>query len=892
MISVPARRTAVFVLALGAAAYASTELARDRTMAPSASTSSSITAAMQTEPDNGATPTVSADPASAAPATGSSSINGTRVQPERPGQNGNGFRYQSNGVPEGFEAWFEPQRVAIDIFYGGRYLITTLAEYTADTIRLLNPADVAARVPGVLDPVTLATALSDSMAVNSDKVCREPNQPLCGRLSPDSAGLIFDDTRLRADLFVNRDLLASIAEADPRYLPDGTSERVSLVQNLSALVAGDDAGNDSFSLFGKTRAGMNGHYGFADWVSTRDQDLSFDQLGYRHDLRDQIITAGLFETSLDMLRGMNQDLLLGAGIEKSMHRRTDLDSIIATPIDLFLPVRSRVDILRDGRLIASGFYEAGNQRVDTSRLPTGSYVIEVVTTDAAGNVSIQEQLFVKSTLLAPPGEAIWFAEAGKVMQRGTPDTFPDELDITLARGGYRWRQASWLGLGLAGAATEQAALGELSATMMFERLEAGGELYKSSAGGWGVGMRTIMRRGDHTISLNTRHSEADRLPPPDQPQYRLIDNDRWLYSAQLTSRLSTRASLSISSIVSGGDGFESTRRSNLRYSHFFSLPGNSLLTLTGDLGEVDGDARAAVGVQWRAFRGHWNHSAQIEIAASDIPADQDGVSAQVATRWRDLDILTDDLNAGLSAQVDRGGQGLTADVRHESEFGRGQAAVSHNRRDQFEQTQYLAGYDTSVVIGQRGLPAIGGGPRGNESAVILDLREGKGTVVDVYADGQRQFSARGGRRVPLTLPPYAEYQISLIDRGTQLVNFDAEPRRLVLYPGDVATLSWSMQRVNIIVGRLQRVQEFCSEVTEECYSLRLPMGDVRIEGLEGFVFTDADGFFQGDIAEGVGSLQARVGGDVCVIDISHLTAHEGVIRAPTLLCETSPSVAP
>jgi Mat/Ecp fimbriae outer membrane usher protein len=882
-----ARRVFLITLSMGVAAYAATALMQDGSLisvAPSGTVASPVPAEWaDTSPGTaGGAPSPSADTSNRpSPAT-------TATVTTNGAGNGNGFRYKNNGVPDGFEAWFEPQRVAVDLFYGGRYLLTTLTEYTAETIRFLSPGDVASRVPGALDPDGLATLLGDALPTNSDKVCREANQPLCGRLSPDGVGVIFDDTRLRAELFVHRSLLSAVAESDPRYLPDGNSQRVTLVQNISALYTGDDGGNDTFSLFGKTRAGMNGHYGFADWVSTRDQGLSFDQLGYRHDLRDQIITAGLFETSLDMLRGMNQDLLLGAGVEKSMRRRTDLDSIIATPIDLFLPVRSRVDILRDGRLVASGFYEAGNQRIDTSRLPTGSYLIEVVTTDAAGNVASQEQLFVKSTLLAPPGEAIWFAEAGRVMQRGTLDTFPDELDVTLARGGYRWRQMSWLGLGIAGAATDRAALAEVSATMMLEKLEAGAEVYSSTAGGWGLGARTILRRGNHTMSLTARHSSADRLPPPDEPQYRLIDNDRWLYSAQLTSRISARSSASLSSTVSGGDGFDSSRQSNLRYSHFVPLQSNGLVTLSGELGEVDGDVRASVALQWRAFRGHWNHSAQVAASVSDIPSDQDGLSAQVGTRWRDLDILTDDLDVGLSAQFDGSGQGVTADLRHASEYGRGQAAVSHNRRDQFDQTQYLAGYDTSIVIGSRGLPALGGGPRSGEAGVILDLREGDGTVVDVYADGQRQFSARGGRRVPLTLTPYAEYQISLIDRGTELVNFDAEPRQLVLYPGDVATLSWSMQRVNIIVGRLQRVQEFCSEVTDECYSLRLPMADVRIEGLEGFVFTDGDGFFQGDIAQNTTSLKARSGGQVCVIDISHLPVHEGVIRAAGLICDLQP----
>lgn len=800
-------------------------------------------------------------------------------------QNGNGgFQYHSNGVPVGFEAWFEPQKIALDIFYGGRYLLTTLAEYDGKEVRLLSPDEVAQSVPGALDPEAMTSLLSQPLAPNGDRLCMQANQPLCGRLETDTVGIIFDEARIRADLFVNRSLLSKVPEADPRYLPDGDKERVTLVQNLNSLYTTDNNGYDRFSLFGKTRAGNNGHYGFSDWVSTNDQDLSIDQIGYRHDLRDHIVTVGLFEPSLDMLRGMGRDLLVGAGIEKSMKRRTDLDSIISTPIDVFLPVRSRVDIFRDGRLISSGFYEAGNQRIDTSRLPAGSYIVELVTTDTSGNISTEQQLFVKSTLLAPPGEAIWFAEGGKVSRRAPFETLPDEIDVNIVRGGYRWRQESWLGFGIAGAATEDAALAEVSASMLFDWLEAGAEIYQSTEGGHGAGINAVTRRGSHTLTISSRSSSADDLPAATETQYRLIEEDRWQHTAQWITRVNPNANLSISTSYSGGKDLPNSRRSTARYNHYFPAAAGNAFSVTAEVGEVDGDARFMLGAQWRGIGRHWSHSAGLELSGSDIPDDQDGVSARVATRWRDQDLLTDEIDAGISAQANDSTQGVTADLRHGSEWGRGQIAASHTRGDQFEQTQYLAGYDTSIVLGESYRPAIGGGPHSGEAGVILDLGDADGSIVDIYTDGQRQFSARGGRRVPLTLMPYREYQISLIDRGTSLVSFDNEPRRIVLYPGDVEALSWSMQKINIIVGRLQRQEEFCSEVTGDCYNLKLPLADTRVEGLEGFIFTDKDGFFQGEVVEGTSELHARYNGIECTINIADLPVTEGVIRAPSLVC--------
>lgn len=887
-----AGRIAIGVTLFIAAAFAAIAIS-EQTSSPPAQTepldatrpavaSSNDTAADSMSQDSALTPAaMTLTPAIALPPSLSPQ---TSAQEQNAASANDTFQYQINGVPAGFEAWFEPQKIAVDVFYGGRYLLTTLAEYTAEEIALLNPQELASRIPGLLDVNAMTDFLGKPLPNNADRLCKTINQPLCGRIDPEYAGLIFDESRFRADFFVNGELLDAAPQADPRYLPDGDGKRPTAVQNLHTLYSADDQGNERYSIFGRTRAGRNGHYIFSDWVSTDSQNLSVDELGYRHDLRDHIVTLGIFQSSTDMLRGMSRDLLLGGSVFRSMMRRTDLTSMIATPVEIFLPLRSRVEIFQDERLVFSGFYEAGNQRIDTSRLPAGAYLINVVVTDANGNISTEQQLFVKSTLLAPPGEPIWFAEAGKVMRRSPFETMPDELDVSLLRAGIRWRQNSWLGLGAAGAATEESGLGELSTNILLDRVEAGADVYASTEGGWGAGLRGVTRFGKNYFSLSSRYNRADPLPPADETQYRLIDNDRWIHSLQLTSRPSAQGSVSALASYTGGDGLPSSRRTSLRYNHYLPLDSNHSVTLTAEVGEVDGDGRILFGAQWRNNRTHWSHSARTEWRDSQVTGEADGFSANVATRWRDQDLFTSDLNAGASAQIDSDGRGLTADVQHGSEYGRGQLAVSHDQRSNFNQTQYLASYDTSIVVGESWRPAAGGGPQNNESAIILDLRDAKGGSVDVYANGQRQFTARGGRRIPVSLAPYAEYRISLIDRGTALLNLDQTPRQLVLYPGDVTTLQWSLSRVNIIVGKLSRLQEFCSEVTGECHTLRLPLQDTRIVGLEGFVLTDTDGFFQGEVLEGISQLKAAIQGVECVLDISTLPVNDGVIRAPGLIC--------
>jgi|GEM_PF-1904284 len=789
------------------------------------------------------------------------------------------------GIPEGFESFHEPQLTAVDIYYGGRLVTTTIAEYTPTTLRFLKPEQVAAAITGLKDPDAAALLLGDELPSNADRVCEQPRQPLCGNLTPDGIGLIFDENRFRATLFVNPDLLLDASRQDPRYLAPPDQERVTLVQNLNALSTGNNQGQDQFSIFGVTRAGFHGHYGFADWVSTDQQGFSFDQLGYRHVLRNHEITAGLFEPTTDALRGLRRDLMLGASLATSVNLRQDLSSIIASPIELFLPVRGRVDIFRDGRLISSGFYEAGNQFIDSARLPNGAYLIDIVVTDDAGNTRTEQQLFVKSTLLPPPGEPQWFVEAGRVNARTADSVMPDSIDATLLRSGYRWRQKNWLGFGVASAITDEQAVGEVSSNIYTDWSELGGEVFGSNEGGWGWGLRGSARWDKTNFSLSTQRNFADDDDFVSDADYALIAQSRWLYSAQASRPVLRNGLASFSHTHSGTEAGDRSRRNALSYSYNQFFGYGKGITYRGELSEIDGDKRILLSIQLRATSKHWNHSAQLDWVDSDL-AEAQGAMASVATRWRDQDMFIDDIELGANARVDEETDSINIDGVHRSQYGTGRAEVSVASSELIDTTQYLVGYDTSIVMDERARVSFGS-PLAGESAVVVDLAGADGAVVDILSDGQRQFSARGGSRVPLTLLPYREYQIGIADRGTELLKYDNDSVTTTLYVGDVDSLDFQASRINVLVSRLYSVEQVCSEVTQECYQIPLPLRSAAISGAEGILFSDSEGYFQGEVSTATTQLVSEINGEPCYVDLTSLEANNGVMRASRLYCSTA-----
>lgn len=778
------------------------------------------------------------------------------------------------GIPRGFEEWFAPQKTAVDLYYGGRHLMTTLVEYTVDSVTFLNPLEIATRLPGIRSPSEVGTLLAVPQRTHADKVCVRPNQPLCGRLEPATLGVIFDETRFRADLFLNPSLLSELPPLASRYLPEPVHHDATLVQNLGALYSGSSTGVDRFSLFGRTRVGHGRGYGFADWVSTDETAISTDQLGYTHDFQDVQFTTGLFEPVIDALRAVPRQPIVGASIARSLLTRTDLDSMIASPIELFIPVRGRVDIFRDGRLISTGFYEAGNQRIDTSRLPGGAYNIDIVITDITGSTRTLQQLFIKSSLMAPPGEPLWFADAGQVMKRSPQEAFPEDYGTMQLRGGYRWRHRPWLGFGAAGALTEHESLVELSAGVLFDWLEGSAELYGSSAGGSGFGLRGLMRRNELIASTTLQHTTANE-PASDILQYQLLPVTQSLTSLSLThpfwQGLAT-ASFTQRDDMSGNR----SQRSTLGYSRTFPLGGQHSLQVQTEIGDDDGNALALLTLQWRNIRGRWSDSAQLRLQQNDADDNADTVSVAGATVWRDGDRFADDIDLGLRAEAGERNRSITADAEHRSRFGRGTASLTTADSDGVAQTLVSMGYDTSFVIGQEGATAVGGGPQLNEAAVLLDLRQAPDALLEVSAEGQNRFVARGGHNAALTLAPYQQYRIHLRDTGLTLTQFDSAPREVTLYPGHVVNLEWAIRSVRVLIGRVTTPDG-------------QPLANARIEGAEGYAATDADGFLQTEVGSEVRELTARQNGSTCRITLPAAPGQNGILRASRLDCLPLPA---
>ncbi len=106
-----------------------------------------------------------------------------------------------------------------------------------------------------------------------------------------------------------------------------------------------------------------------------DSNFEIDTLVARRDWQGMRYLGGYFQTINGDLRFTTETSVVGARIGTSLDTREDQRQTSGRQIQVFLQSRGDVSIFKDERLVSSRIYDAGNQILDTSELPGGSYDI-------------------------------------------------------------------------------------------------------------------------------------------------------------------------------------------------------------------------------------------------------------------------------------------------------------------------------------------------------------------------------------------------------------------------------------------------------------------------------------------------------------------------------------
>ena len=154
----------------------------------------------------------------------------------------------SNEVPPGFEDLAGPQTNQIDVYVHNNQITSTFATYDFETFTFENPQLVVDNIEDLLDPQAIVNALSQPLNTNSDRLCLQHIQVnKCGVLEPNIAGIIFDESKFRVDIFINPLQLKTKTVYQSKYLPTA-EDKLSTIHALNLNLSGTDEIEDSFNV--------------------------------------------------------------------------------------------------------------------------------------------------------------------------------------------------------------------------------------------------------------------------------------------------------------------------------------------------------------------------------------------------------------------------------------------------------------------------------------------------------------------------------------------------------------------------------------------------------------------------------------------------------------------
>jgi outer membrane usher protein FimD/PapC len=783
-------------------------------------------------------------------------------------------------APAGFEMLAAAQTALIDVYYGDRPLLSTMATFTADEITFDRPDDVLAAIPDLLNPELVRPLLTGPLEPNSKLICGAPVRQSCGNLQPEVAGVIFDADRYRLDLFVASEQRTRGEPPKRKFLAASESD-FSFVQNFAGNFAGTSRGSDgvTVSSFSTVAYRENRIVGIASYSDTND--LTVDRLFARRDFEGMQYVGGLFRTSGRTPTFAGENDLLGVRMASSLETRMDLNQSRGTPIDLFLSSRARVDIVKDGRLLSTRFYDPGNQILDTTMLPEGAYDITIRITEN-GVVREETQFFTKTARVPPKDQSLFTLEAGQVMRRDTTELFPEDTGAFLVRGGYSNRLTDHFGIdaGVAGTSEDQmletgiflidTLPGTRSAFYEFQATAFG-----SAEGDYGYGFNGFMRWGRFSVNFDLRDVNKKNDPLPEfEDEFRLIPDD--LEQASLSMQIPLgRGTMGISASDNRRSDTEKreTQSVNVRYPLLRTRLG--MLEFRGDVSRTNGDYAAFVGVRFNFWRDKWSG----DIAPSYQYADKglsidDGFRVDGSTSWHDPNSQIGDVR--LTALGSVGGKsdrvGSTMDWQHF--LGRTLASVDHVNRDGEGTTNYGLTFNTSMLTD--GESWTFGGQNTTNSAVVIDLEgEAPETDFEVLINGFRRGYAPAGRSTAIHLAPFRSYEVRISPRRSNFVSFKDRIEEVTLYPGNVTRLTWEIADLLVVVGLVRDPDGN-------------PVADAVVENAVGLASTDQNGYFQAEVRRPKSTngvlLDFRDSEGLCRVLVPEFEERVGVGFLDTLTC--------
>lgn len=790
--------------------------------------------------------------------------------------------------PAGFDSLLQPQDAVTDVFMGGRLLGQARVRYSSGKLTLLDVDALVALLPDLVDPAVVRAALAaPDLDSHPGMICHaqtDADRAACPVYRPAVAGLVFDDQRFRIDVSVHPRLLTIHPVAARAYLPRPQSG-LSLVDQFGGSIAG--SGNDvSYGLQNRAILARGDSRIRGDLSYSSSYGVSVDTLVAERDTPGLRYSAG--EMWVPGIELIGRRRLVGVGLQSQFDTRLDRTSIAGAPLIVSLTQRARVDILRDGRLLTSRSYDAGNQTLDTAGLPDGSYEVVLHIQEASGAGHDERRFFTKNAAIANIGAPLFFAYGGLLGQDRRDDPFAT-THTPLYLAGVARRFTPHLALDATVMGTDRTGLLELGGYWLSRaaqvRLAAlgsihgdAGLLFEANASGIG--------RLNYTIDARRIWSRTGAPLIPlgyDNGNDTAVTVDR---TAQLAAGSFTQVNATIGyNLRPGQIGVTASYRRDTRDGHSYAIGptvywplverAGVQVNIRGDMTVSNHGSTAFLGLTFQRIRARSTLSASLGARGTSGAGDGNGtaVIGDIGGSWHRDHVLGGD--ATIAADAAREVNGTLVRGRADLNTDRATlyADVTQPIAGDNGATQYSVNFRTTAAASATGIALQGREQHDSAIRIAVD-GAAPGAPFEILIDNAPRGIVRTGAAVSVPVAGYRQYAVRIRSIGGDIMQFDGNTRMISVYPGNIGRLIWSARRVVAMFGRI-------------VWPDGAPLANAAVYVPGAIGSTDASGYFQIEAGiDAVLKIQAADGRSCRVAVAAHVTP-QGYASLGTLTCVRS-----
>lgn len=787
--------------------------------------------------------------------------------------------------PPGFENLNKPQKDVVDVYLYGRFIISTHATYTKEILSFSSPKNIVDKIPQLSNKKQAVNFLEKKLSINADKVCYTHKQKKCGRLETEKVAIIFNAYEHRVDLFFSKNLLTEQQTKD-KFLPDSNTN-LSFVVPFSVTGSGRSNSDTQYSINGETFVSKGNAHLQSRLNYSKDTGFQASNLFLHQDKVGKEARIGLFDTAGFGQEIMSNQLISGGRYASTTRTRTDRSIASGSKLSVLLNSRSRVDIVRDGRVLASSTYDAGNQVLDTSLLPNGAYDVTLRVQYASGEQREELRFFSKSQQLPPIDQPLYFIEAGNIHNRQTNDILPKISDHWLAKVGYFKRLNEGLGAKVVATTTSDQSTIELGAVYLAPQFEinASGILTDTEDFGYQASGHTTL--GDVNLSASARVIDV-RNPLEvngiNEATFRPINKSSQHFTANLSLPiLQGAASLSYgvqkNQINTSSNDLATEERLSARLRYPIISDNNHRLNVVSQVQRSSDKNDTFAGLEYSFAQEQWDYSAKYGVNIQDghQTGKQENTPINLRAAWHSSDFPGQEMQIDFfydhGVEVDQSTIGTNIDYH----FNRGRLSASleyqNNNDASIEDTARYNFTFNSSLVGDAEQVALGGNDL-QKSALIVKVKSNSNIIetFDVAVNGQNKGYAKTNTSTVINMKPYDTYQVSVSPPAGSNYDYTMSSNETTLYPGNAKTIIVNVEKTYTAYGQIVD-------------NNNLPFANASIDGNTLGEGSDAFGLFQTEIKGNTKSLTFVAKNKRCSVRLPTLHTEETIVPFGKLTCE-------